>query len=107
MLLHKKILKIFLSFLKEKNVLEEFIINYNNDDYYRKIHALYECYNKTIEEYITLYIKNGKQHRLIVDAFSWPNYCNNGNNWQDLNDEWEYLSLTLFKKMKHTYTYEK
>lgn len=100
MLLHKKILKTFLLFLKEKNVLEEFIINYNNDNYYRKNRALYECYDKTIEEYITLYIKNNQRHRLIVDAFSWPKCCNNGNNWQDLNDEWEYLSLNLFKKMK-------
>ena len=86
MLKFKRELKLFFNLLKENNLLEEFIFNYNNDTYYRRHNVIYKTQHHKLEDYLTLYIRNNKSYRIIYDAFAWNNY-----KWGRLNDKWRLI----------------
>lgn len=86
MIKFKRKLKLFFNLLKENNLLEEFIFNYNKDTYYRNTHAIYKTLDHKLEDYLTLYIRNNKSYRIISDAFCW-----NHSKWGRLNDKWNVI----------------
>jgi hypothetical protein len=86
MIKFKRKLKLLFNLLKENNLLEEFIFNYNKDTYYRYHHAFYKTPDHKLEDYLTLYIRNDKSYRIISDAFGW-----NHSKWGRLNDKWQLI----------------
>lgn len=91
---NKYILKLFIAFLKQNGVYDEYLYALSKGEYYRF------KYNKKLVNPISFIIQKIKHnpYELITDAFDWYDSKYSASVWWVLNNEW---FECLKKKCKH------